>query len=306
MKYYFKIQGRRVVRHLQEFGIHPILGLSILGILFVGLSILLFSKLPEYARYIYLILAVNFLFTLSNLKNREFLKLSLSRKEFKVLRNYENLAVCLPFLFFFTIHFEFLFTVILLVFALGMANAEFNNSISFSFKTPFSNHPFEFSSGFRKAIIVYPIAYGLTIIAVSVGNMNLGIFAILLLGLVSAHFYSTIESEYYVWVYNNGAKKMLFGKLKRGMINLIASVLPILVLLLIFFPEGVLPQVLAVVFMLLFLMANLVLKYAHFPRNSEVIQAILLPLFFLFPPLLLLVIPYYYNKAIQQISQLTT
>lgn len=306
MKYYFKIQGRRIVRHLQEFGIYPILGQTILAILFVGLSILLFSQLPEYARYIYLILAVHILFALSNLKNREFLKLSLSLKEFKVLRNLENLIVCMPFLFFFTMHLDFLFAVILLLFSLVTASIEFKKSISFSFKTPFSKYPFEFSRGFRKAILVYPIAYGLTIIAVSVGNMNLGIFAILLLGLVSAHFYSTIESDYYVWVYNNGAKKMLFGKLKRGMINLIASVLPILVSLLIFFPEEALSQALAVVFMLLFLMANLVLKYAHFPRNSEVIQAILLPLIFLFPPLLFVIIPYYYNKAIQQISPLTT
>lgn len=306
MKYYFKIQGRRFVRHLQEFGIHPTLGLSILAILFVSLSILLFSQVPEYARYIYLFLALNVLFTLSNLKNRAFLKLSLSLKEFKVLRNVENLMVSLPFLFFLTIYFEFLFAVVLLVFMLGMATIETNKSISLSFKTPFSNHPFEFSRGFRKAILVYPIAYGLTIIAISVGNMNLGIFAILLLGLVSAHFYSAIEFDYYVWVYNYGAKKMLFGKLKRGIINLVVSVFPILISLLVFFPEGALFQMLAVALMILFLMANLVLKYAHFPRNSEVIQAVLLPLLFLFPPLLLVIIPYYYNKAIQQISPLTT
>jgi hypothetical protein len=305
MKYYFKIQGRRVARHLQEFGIHPIFGLSILGILFVGLSILLFSQLPEYACYIYLILAVNLLFTLSNLKNREFLKLSLSLREFKALRNYENLVVCLPFLFFLTIHFEFLFTVILLVFMLGTANIELNNSISFSFKTPFSNHPFEFSSGFRKTILVYPIAYGLAIIAVSVGNMNLGIFSILLLGLSNAHFYSTIEPDYYVWVYREGAKKMLSQKLKRGIVNLILSVSPIFVSLFIFFPEGAFIQLLAVVLTILFFLANVVLKYAHFPRSTEVIQGILLPLLFLFPPLLLLIIPYYYGKAVQQINPIT-
>ncbi len=305
MKYYFKIQSRRVVRHLQEFGIQPILGLSILAILFVGLSILLFSQLPEYARYIYLIIAVNMLFALSNLKNREFLKLSLSEKEFKRVRFVENFTIIAPFLIVLLFHREFTSSGILFSISFLLARMEFKNSFSFSFKTPFSKHPFEFNRGFRKAILVYPIAYGLTIIAVSVGNMNLGIFSILLLGLANAHFYSTIEPDYYVWVYREGAKRMLSQKLKRGIVNLLLSVSPILVSLFIFFPEGAFIQLLAVVLTVLFLLANVVLKYAHFPRSAEVIQAILLPLLFLFPPLLLLIIPYYYGKAIQQINPIT-
>ncbi|MBL4708013.1 MAG: hypothetical protein JKY48_06185 [Flavobacteriales bacterium] len=305
MKYYFLIQFRRLIRHIQDFGVHPIFGLIVIGLLFLGLSLILFDFLPDYAAYIIVFLAVNIFFTLSNIKNKEFLKLSFTKKEFKQLRLLENSLASIPFLFVFLIQFELLFAGALILIALFTANMEFSKRFNYSFPTPFSKHPFEFSRGFRKSILIYPLAYILTIIGVSVGNMNLGIFAILLLGLSNAHFYSFTEPDYYVWVYREGARKVLSQKFKKGLSNLFIGIIPILILLLIFFPDGVIYPLITIALSGLFLMANMVLKYAHFPRNFEVIQAILLPLTFLFPPLLFAIIPYYYSKAIQQINALT-
>ncbi|MBK7030860.1 MAG: hypothetical protein IPH45_17355 [Bacteroidales bacterium] len=52
-----------------------------------------------------------------------------------------------------------------------------NSRWNFTIPTPFSKHPFEFAVGFRKTFLAWLFAYFLTIMAISVGNFNLGVFS---------------------------------------------------------------------------------------------------------------------------------
>ena len=72
--------------------------------------------------------------------------------------------------------------------------------------TPFSKNPFEFTTGFRRTLLIFPLAYALTVIAINVDNLNLGIFSILLIFLIVLSFYSKPEEEYYVWVHADTPK----------------------------------------------------------------------------------------------------
>lgn len=305
IKYYFKIQFRRVERTLRDLGIIPWLGVLIGLTLFIGVSILLFSRIETYASYVYVFFAVNILLSFSSPKGKEFLKLSLSKSDIFKINTIQNLLIVTPFISFMAIYLEFFGVISLLVLSILTAKIEFKQSISISFKTPFSNSPFEFSRGFRKNFWVYLISYALTVIGISVGNMNLGIFSILLLGLVCGHFYSYSEPDFFVWNYNEGAKKMLFSKLKLGVVQLTFSLAPILIGLILFFPNGIGYILLAFAILVLFLFTNLLLKYAHFPRSIEVIQMVMLPIALIFFPLMLLMIPFYFHKAEEQLKSLT-
>ena len=49
----------------------------------------------------------------------------------------------------------------------------FRTSLNFSMPTPFSKNPFEFTTGFRRTLLIFPLAYALTVIAINVDNLNL-------------------------------------------------------------------------------------------------------------------------------------
>jgi hypothetical protein len=74
----------------------------------------------------------------------------------------------------------------------------FSTNVNVTVLTPFSKKPFEFTAGFRKTFYVFLIAYVLTYIQVSVGNFNLGVFSVLLIGITCFSYYSKVENDYFV------------------------------------------------------------------------------------------------------------
>lgn len=303
---YFKLQLKRNQRILQDFGINPLLGFILIGLVFIGFTYLIFSRVPtNYTLPIYLVLTFSLLLKLSNSKGKEFVKMSFTKPEYRKLRVLENSLTSIPFIIGLLVFNEWLGILILSGISILLSFFEATNSVSISFKTPFSNQPFEFSRGFRKNFWVYFLSYGLSIISVSVGNDNLGLFSVLLLGLTCSHFYSFAEPDFFVWVHRFGAKNMLQRKIKISLIQLFFSVLPILVMQLIVFPTIAMYIGLAFLVTCFFMVSNLLLKYAHYPRNIELIQIVMWPVFLIIPPIMLLVIPFYYGKARDQLNTLT-
>ncbi|MFA9392032.1 MAG: hypothetical protein ACERKD_19640 [Prolixibacteraceae bacterium] len=290
-------------RRLSDFGLPPVLGFLLFLIGFVGLSIFLFSK-SDFAAYLYILMALSFVSKLSEPKRTDFLKVCFKGKGFLKLRLIENLLVVFPFIAFVVFKQLYMFALVILAIALLMALVNINATFSYTIPTLFRKKPFEFTVGFRTTFYLFFFAYLLTFMAIWVGNFNLGVFSLLLVFIIVLSFYSKLEHEYYVWSFSDTALGFLFGKIKTALVYSTFLSAPILIAMGIFFRSEsgmlIIFQLLAYVYLLTFILA----KYSSYPNEMNLPQGIIMGLCLLFPPLLMVVIPYFYVQSIHRLNEI--
>lgn len=290
-------------RKFKELGLEPIFAYLLLLGAFIGFSIFIFER-TEFAKYIYVLFALFFIGKLSEIKRNDFLKLTFGDKKVRNIRIIENLLISLPFVIFLVYKQEILYSGILILLATVLALLNYRANLNFVIPTPFSKEPFEFCIGFRKTFYLYFIAYALTAISISVGNFNLGIFAMLLVFATTLFYYSKPENEYFVWNFNQNPQEFLFAKIKTAVKFSSFLAAPIFTVLLIYDYQqiGLLGLFIIAGFALLIFM--ILAKYANYPDEFNFTQTIFLMVSIMFPPLLIVLIPYFYNKSKKQLSAL--
>ena len=303
MKTYFELQYKMASRKFKAAGIEPLFAYIILAIGFVTVSVFLFYK-TAFAPYIYLLAALAGIINLSETRRNEFLKLCFGDNKLKGIRITENLVAAIPFLIFLVCKQLLLPVLILIILSVLLALVNFRTTINFVIPTPFYKKPFEFTVGFRNSFYLVAAAYALTIIAVAVDNFNLGIFAILLVFAITLTYYTKPENEYYVWAYSLSAKKFLLEKIKTATLFSAALVFPIAVILGIFFPQSIVLLLVFYLAALAFLIYMIVSKYATYPAELNITQAIILVVCIGFPPLLIFMIPYFFRKSENRLTSL--
>ena len=288
-------------RKFKDAGVHPLLAYILLSFLFVALSVYLFNK-TAFAPYIYLLFALSVVGNLSESRRSEFLKICFGDVQLKKIRILENLICAIPFVLFLIFKLLFAYAGLLLILTTILALVNVKTAINYTFWTPFSKRPFEFSTGFRNTFFLFFIAYALTIASVAVHNFNLGIFAMLLVFATSLSFYAKPENEYYVWTYNLQPRAFLFSKIKTALSYSSAIALPIALVLGIFNPEQI--SIIAMFFIIGwgFLICILVNKYAAYPNEMNIVQGIFLALCVWFPPILIVLIPYLFKQSERRLS----
>jgi len=301
MKYYFTLQYKMLNRQLRAFGLYPILGYLLAGLLFVGGSFYLFSK-TEYAPYFYALFALSPLTLLSETKRTDFLQSCFNLKDYLKVRITENLIITLPFILFLAFKNEWMVLLGLTSMATLMAKFHFNNQLNYTLPTPFYKRPFEFIVGFRTTIGVIVFAYFLTVMGISVGNFNLGIFSLLVIFLTSFSFYTQPDSQFLVWIYAITSRSFLIDKIKTGILYVTVLALPILLGLGYFFPEKW--TILLIFWGLgyIYLLTIILAKYAAFPRAMNLPESIFIVVSVFFPPFLLFVIPFFYRRSIKNLN----
>lgn len=301
MKKYFELQYKMTNRKFKDAGVHPLLAYILLSFLFVALSVYLFNK-TAFAPYIYLLFALSVVGNLSESRRSEFLKICFGDVQLKKIRILENLICAIPFVLFLIFKLLFAYAGLLLILTTILALVNVKTAINYTFWTPFSKRPFEFSTGFRNTFFLFFIAYALTIASVAVHNFNLGIFAMLLVFATSLSFYAKPENEYYVWTYNLQPRAFLFSKIKTALSYSSAIALPIALVLGIFNPEQI--SIIAMFFIIGwgFLICILVNKYAAYPNEMNIVQGIFLALCVWFPPILIVLIPYLFKQSERRLS----
>jgi hypothetical protein len=301
MKEYFKLQFRLLNRKMIDFGLPLLIGYTLIPFIFILISNYLFTK-TEFASYLYGFIALGFVSRLSEPKRNDFLKSIFNKRKYQKLRAIENLIISLPFLIFLVYKGMFLVAIALILLAFSITLLNFNTSLNFTIPTPFGKKPFEFTVGFRKTFFVFPIAYFLAYISIEVGNFNLGVFSMILIGIICFSYYSKLENEYFVWNFNLSSKEFLLEKIKICLVNFTLLTLPIFIALSIFFFNEV--DILLLFFLLcyLYLVTIIVAKYSSFPNEMNITQGILIAVSFMFPPLLLLVIPHFYSRSIKRLN----
>lgn len=303
MQEYFVLQIKMLNRKIIAFGIPLLLAYLLFPVIFFFLSNYLFSK-TTYAIYFYGLASLGFTSTLSELKKNDFLRSIFNKTNYYKVRAAENLASTLPFLVFMLSKRYFPFAIILLLLSMLLIFSNFLNISNFKIPSPFSKRPFEFTIGFRKTYYLFAIAYFLAYMATSVGNFNLGIFSMILIGLICASYYLKPENEYIVWNSSATPREFLMEKMKICFTYFTLLSLPILIILGTYFYKSV--DVLLLFFILInvYLATVILAKYASYPSEIDLPKGILVIMSLIFPPFLLGVIPFLYSKAINSLSLL--
>jgi len=296
MKDYFLLQFTLITRSIKDLGINPFIGSLIYLAGFVGISSFLFYK-TAFAGYAYILISLALTAKLSESNRINFLKLCFKDNDLKRIRIIENSIVSLPFLIVLVYNHQFIGAIFLLICSIVFVFSSFNTPVNWTIPTPFSKKPFEFIVGFRNTFFVYPMVYLLTFIAIAFDNFNLGIFSLLLIFFITLGFYLKPENDYLVWSFALTPKQFMLSKLKTGLV--FASVLsfPILVALSIFYYEECGLIITFYLIGCLSLITIISAKYAAFPNEINFVEGFIILNCMSFPPLLLLLAPYFYFKA---------
>jgi hypothetical protein len=301
MKDYFYLQFVMTNRKIKEVGINPLLGYMLSLVAFILLSEYIFQK-SEFAKYLVALICISLVFKLSDSHRTDFLHTVFGDSLKKKIRILENLIVSIPFVAVLLYKHAFPEAILLLVITILIATYSYHTHFNFSIPTPFSKRPFEFLVGFRKTFYIFPIAYTLTVIAINVDNLNLGIFSMMLIFLTSLSYFTKPEQAYYVWIHAETPKIFLMNKIITATKYSAFLVGPILISLLIFYPNEFKVIVLFFLIGMAFAWTIILAKYSAYPGEMNLPEIILLVFSLYFPPLLLAVIPFFYSKSARKLN----
>lgn len=302
MKIHFQIQWNIINRIIREAGLNAVLAWILAMSTFVVLSKFLFEQY-EYAALIYPGIPLFLLVRLAHFKRQEFLRICYGGQKFYQIRFLENFVLSFPFLICLIIFQHYLIAILLLIITFVFALFQWKSKFQFIVPTPFQRHPFEFIVGFRKTFLIIALSFGLAIIAISVNNFNLGLFALISGFLISMSYYSFVEDTFYVWNQKQKPKGFLFKKIQQAVILNSLLFMPITILLSFFFSENIC-QILILYGVGNFFLAYIIfIKYSAFPSQIGIKESIVLAISIYFPPLMLITIPYFYFQSFSSLSK---
>jgi len=287
-------------------GSRPIVGylLALLILLmFIGASVLLLYSKMDFAPYIYILVSLSFTSKLSEIKRNDFLKICFGNKQYKNVRILENLIITLPFVLFLIYKQLFYLTIILVIITVLMALLSSKATYNITIPTPFYKKPFEFTVGFRNTFFMFFVAYGLAIIAVAVDNFNLGVFSLILIFFTILSYYLKPEDEYFVWSYSLTSSKFLIEKVQIALLLSSYLCFPVFILLSIFYFEHIGILLLCVLLGYLNLTALILAKYSAYPDEMDLMQTIIIFICLVFPPMLIIAIPFFANKSVSKLNK---
>ena len=290
-------------RQLTEWGVEPLLGYVVGLFAFFILSIQLFEK-TSFAIYIYGVLTLSTILKLNEPNRNSFLKLCFSRMEYLKLRIIENSIVALPFTLFLLYQEDYLFAFSLTIAGVLLSQMDLRSNLNFTLPTPFGRRPFEFTVGFRSNYLIYFFAYFLTIMAISVGNFELGIFSLIVALLACLNYFTHTENDYYVWIFSLSPKEFIRYKWKTIVLYTGFLCLPILLSLSFVFYSKMDIILGFQCLGYLFIFTTMLAKYSVFPDSLNIRFSLVLVFTIWLPPLLLLIIPYLYLQSIKKLNQL--
>lgn len=303
MRYYFKIQIKRIIRHIADFGVKPIIGIPLLIALFIFTSYAIFNLL-DFPEYIYSILGIFYIGSLGNKEKNSFLKRLFSKKEYYKVRIIENLIFALPFVIFLLIMNKFLLSIGFILMVVLLAFLHKGTGLQLTLPTPFGRYPFEFTSGFRSSIITIIIAFSLAIISAIAGNYNLAVFSIILLNLTCLYFYIKPEPEYFIWVHSYSPQSFLFHKIKIAILYTFLLNIPVICFVALIFTGSIKVLLIIQICGFLLIILGIVSKYSNFPSEINLPQTLSIILSIGFPPLLIAFIPFYYFRSIKRLKEI--
>lgn len=301
MKNYFHLQYKIILRKLKDWGLPAWLSVVILLIAFIAFATYLFTK-SQFASYIFVFVALTLIFRLSEAKKNDFLISIFNKQQYLKLRIIENIILSSPFVIFLFYKSLFLLAGVLCLSSILLALFRFSFGSQISIPTPFSKRPFEFSSGFRNTYFVFLIAYLMCIVAIVENNFNLGMFSLGLIAMISCSFYFKPEKELLVWNFSCTPNGFLLKKCRESSINYSLLALPVMIALSIFFIDNIAFIIGLYALGFVYIVAIILAKYATYPSEINLIQGFILAMSFIFPPIMIAIVPFFYYQSIKKLN----
>ncbi len=299
--YYLKLQFKRFERFCSELGMPSLLALFISLLIFAAASFLLFERM-ESATIIYFACSIFALMFVVNRSPLDLLKSIFTKRQLIIIRLLEHLLIAVPFMIILIIKSGWMWMVALLMTAITLAFTPIHSFNTPRIPTPFKKLPFEAIVGFRRWLVLILISYFLLAKAIQVDNSNLGIAMPVFLILLCVTFYLRIEPMIYVWIYRFSPRKFLWLKLKSAYKCTMILIFPMIILIGIFFPESMLGLLIALIYGLMILTLLILAKWASYPEEINIPQAVLMGIAFLLPPVLVFIMFMFYKKAVGKLT----
>lgn len=303
MKYYFSLQYRLISRQLADNGLHPLLLAAIIALGFTLLSQYIIMK-ASYMSYLYALIPSVLCFTLQGYERNSFLKHTFSNKDYYLIRLSENALIGLPFAILLLVNGSWLPALLLFVVNSFLLLVSENRKFNLVLPTPFYKYPFEFLVGFRKTILLLLALYLICGIAITVDNFNLAVFSLIIIHLSCLFYYSDPEDPYYVWIYSKKSSDFILSKIKTMLFYSTLLSFPVLMALIVAFPDQALLVLLIQLMGYISISASLLSKYAYFPHRISLAESILFMVSLILIPLVILFIPYFYTKSQKSLNKL--
>jgi hypothetical protein len=259
-----------------------VLGIPLLIALFVFLSNLLLQRSQSAALvlgFVPLYLAL----LRSERHRNEQLALIFAWKELRLLRLVENVIITMPFSLILVFNGTWHLGLGLLIIAGLLSLISLQPLISANLPTPFSSRPFEFARGFRMTIPLNIIVWILVVLAIWSENGNIGFLAILMAVLGMMFNYAKLEPEMFVWNFKGSFRSFIWSKSKTLLLFGTFTLLPIVVLLSIFYSDLAFYFFLGIPISWLYLFMALLAKYSCFPKPMNLLYEIIYSIGILIP-----------------------
>ncbi|RUM92403.1 MAG: hypothetical protein DSZ28_09685 [Thiothrix sp.] len=307
MKYYFKLQYQILNRMLSEshilsdIGVNPSIAFIAAIITFAFLSVKLFNE-TAYAEYIYSFTAAYYIYIINEINRNDFLRQCFSAKVYYKVKVLENIIISLPFLLCLIYERAFSSAFYLIGFSVALSFIKVRDRFFFVIPTPFFRYPFEFTAGFRKSILLYLLTCFIAFKAVEVGNPYLGPISIAFVIVICLSYYLENERELFVWMYAVTTKKFLLNKISIGLFYFTILSAPILIPMLIYFPEKYGSLLGIQVLGYLIISTMVLIKYSAYPEGWGLLHGVVFSLAAVFPMMLLFFVPLFYSQSLRRLK----
>lgn len=304
MNQYFTLQRTLWERRFKDWQLAPWVVYSLGPVLLFLLGHLLFNR-SEWASGLVVFMGLSVAQQLSGQKRNDFLKTLYRGVAYRNIRLAENGIVLMPFIVLLLLEAVLRGSVVcgagaLVLCLVGMSMVWWirRPAPGRSLPTPFSAEPFEYAIGFRRFWWVFLLLFLLLIQGLRVGNYELSAFVLWFTALMGSNLVNEAEPVFFVWIHSLSPKAFLRRKLLLGMKHQAYLMLPVIVGVLAFFSDRWLPTVIIFMLGLAYIVLGMLAKYAIFPKPILVGQAMIIAAGMLLPPLMLIIIPLYYQRSI--------
>jgi hypothetical protein len=139
--------------------------------------------------------------------------------------------------------------------------------------------------------------------AVWASNFNLGVFSLALPFLISLTFYIHPENEFFVWSFSMSPGQFLIYKIRTAIVHSTILSLPIVGALGFFFFAQIEILLLVQVLGYATLTTIILAKYSAYPNPMNLPQIILVAISIQVPPVIILMIPIFYQQSVKRLNR---
>lgn len=297
VKHYFQLQKTILDRHLRAWKILPWIAYVLAVVLFFGAGSQLYTR-TGFAGYGVLVMGTWVLSLLSKRERNDFLSITFRWPVYRKIRLVENGIILLPFVLLLLFEGDWALALVQGIVGGAMSFLRISSSPTYTIPTPFGAYPFEAAIGFRRFWWLIGGAIFLLVMGVRADNMELAIFSYGGLMLLYLMFYQEPEPPFYVWIHANTPQQFLVHKLTVAAGYQFLLGVPFLATILYFFPGVGWPLLIGPAVAALNLALTILIKYSNFPHPLNIIHSLALMAGLILWPLLLFLLPYYYQRAL--------